>query len=87
MKILILLLISLGLSAKVVVIQTEDVLGKCVIEYGDTVILWYGNNLEYRLSQLPIDLVMCGSDKCTQDKITELQHRYRTNGITISYIK
>jgi len=85
MKLLIILLLSLSLHAKIIwVVETSNLIGKCTIEVGDVIIKPKGLKLTVPRG---IDVVECTNLKCVESEVNRYKHLYRTNGIGIQFIR
>ena len=85
MKYLILMALALSLQAKTLyVIETEDIVSKCVIEVGDVVVK--PTSLDIKVPR-GITVVECDTAKCANYTIDRYKWLYRTNGIGIEIIK
>ena len=85
MRLVIVLLISLNLSAKTLfIIDTTDILGKCTISKGDIMIVHPTLNIHIPRG---IEVIECETRECVIYETERLQHLYRTNGISVITIK
>jgi len=85
MKLLIILLLSISLQAKIIwVVETTDLIGKCTIEVGDVIIKPEGLKL---IVPRGINVVECTNLKCVESEINRYKHLYRTNGIGVEFIR
>jgi len=85
MRLTILLLISLTLSAKTLfIIDTTDITGKCAITKGDTMIVH--PTLDIHIPR-GIKVIECRTRACVNYETERLQNLYRTNGISVITIK
>jgi hypothetical protein len=85
MQIIILLFIGLTLSAKTLfIIDTTDILGKCTISKGDTMIIH--PTLDIHIPR-GIEVIECRTRDCVTYETERLQNLYRTNGISVIIIK
>lgn len=85
MRLVILLLIGLTLSAKTIfILETADLLGKCVIEIGDVIIKHPSMDLYIPRG---IEVIECTTRECVSYETERLQNLYRTNGISVITIK
>ena len=85
MKYLILLILTLSLQAKTLyVIETDDIVSKCVIEVGDIIIKPTSLNIKIPRG---ITVVECDTAKCANYTINRYKWLYRTKGIGVEVIK
>ena len=85
MKYLIVIALTLSLQAKTLyVIETNDIVSKCVIEVGDVIIKPTSLNIKIPRG---ITVVECDTAKCANYTIDRYKWLYRTKGIGIEIIK
>ena len=85
MRLVILLLIGLTLSAKTIfILETTDLLGTCVIEIGDVIIKHPSMDLYIPRG---IEVIECTNTECIEHEVDRYNHLYRTNGIRAEVIK
>jgi len=66
-------------------VYTENLYGKVVIERGDTVIVPPNHSLIKAPSYIKVKV--CKTLDCRKNYISQMKHRYRTNGITVGEVR
>ena len=81
MKLILLVILTISLHSKIVDVRTDHLIGKVYIEKRDIVILRPMHPLIKRLRNAKI--IKCDTIKCREETIEKLQHKFRTNGISV----
>lgn len=80
------LLLPFTLIANIWVIQTEDYLGRIAIEKTDYIIVPSNHSLITRYNTLGT-VVICDTLDCIENKVMQLNRKWRTKGISVIIIK